>query len=165
MVINGCFALLETHYQIVYCHIQDIRWEVLPLCSDACLFICLLWRINLCGIFNAKSIFIQTVLFQTIQLSISTQLNYQKYFYFKPFSLVKQFYVCVYVCIYVCMYLFMCVWMCVFMRVYVYMCMHACVNIYGYVCMYLCVHICTCLYACVCMCVCVCMYVCMYVFH
>ena len=33
-----------------------------------------------------------TVLFQTIQFSISTQFNYQKHSYFKLFSLVKQFY-------------------------------------------------------------------------
>ena len=32
-----------------------------------------------------------TVLFQTIQLSISTQFNCQKHFYFKLFSFVKQF--------------------------------------------------------------------------
>ena len=36
--------------------------------------------------FNVKNIFIQT-----IQFSISTQFNYQKHFYFKLFSLVKQF--------------------------------------------------------------------------
>ena len=33
----------------------------------------------------------KTVQFQTIQLSISTQFNSQKHFYFKLFSLVKQF--------------------------------------------------------------------------
>ena len=32
------------------------------------------------------------VLFQTIQFSISTQFKYEKHFYFKLFSLVKQFY-------------------------------------------------------------------------
>ena len=32
-----------------------------------------LWPINLCWLFNAKSIFIQSVLFQTIQFSKSTQ--------------------------------------------------------------------------------------------
>ena len=31
------------------------------------------------------------VLFQTIQFSISTQFNREKHFYFKQFSLVKQF--------------------------------------------------------------------------
>ena len=41
-----------------------------------------LWHINICGLFNAKSIFMQTVLFQTIQFSMSTQFNYQKHFYF-----------------------------------------------------------------------------------
>ena len=33
----------------------------------------------------------QTVLFQTIQFSMSKEFNYKKYFYFKLFSLVKQF--------------------------------------------------------------------------
>ena len=33
----------------------------------------------------------QIVLFQTIQFNISTQFNCQKHFYFKLFSLVKQF--------------------------------------------------------------------------
>ena len=33
----------------------------------------------------------KTVLFQTIQFSMSTQFNCQKHFYFKLFSLVKQF--------------------------------------------------------------------------
>ena len=36
--------------------------------------------------------FIQIVLFQTIQFSMSTQFNCQKHFYFKLLSLVKQFY-------------------------------------------------------------------------
>ena len=43
------------------------------------------------GYLTPKSIFIQIVLFQTIQFSISTQFNCQKHFYFKLFSLVKQF--------------------------------------------------------------------------
>ena len=33
-----------------------------------------LWHINICGLFNAKFIFIQTVLFQTIQFSIEYSL-------------------------------------------------------------------------------------------
>ena len=33
------------------------------------------WHINLCKLFNAKSIFMKIVLFQTIQLSISTQFK------------------------------------------------------------------------------------------
>ena len=44
-----------------------------------------LWHINLRRLFNAKSI-----LLKTIQLSISTQFNCQKHFYFKLF---KQLYV------------------------------------------------------------------------
>ena len=50
-----------------------------------------LWHINLCRLFNAKSIFMQIVLFQTIHFRISTQFNCQKHFYFKLFRLFKQF--------------------------------------------------------------------------
>ena len=35
----------------------------------------ILWPINLCRLFNAKSIFMKIVLFQTIQFSISTQFK------------------------------------------------------------------------------------------
>ena len=57
-----------------------------------CLFVWVLWHINLCRLFSAKSIFYEpAVLFQTIQFSISTQINCQKRFHFKLFSLVKQF--------------------------------------------------------------------------
>ena len=28
-------ALPESHHQIVYCHIQDTQWGLLPLCRDA----------------------------------------------------------------------------------------------------------------------------------
>ena len=40
-------------------------------------------HINLCRLFNAKSIFIQIVLFQTIQFSMSTEFNCQKTFLFQ----------------------------------------------------------------------------------
>ena len=33
----------------------------------------------------------QSVIFKTIQFSMSTQFTFQKHFYFKLFSLVKQF--------------------------------------------------------------------------
>ena len=56
------------------------------------LFVLVLCHINLCRLFNAKSIFMQIVLFQTIQFSLNTQFNCQKHFYFKLFSLLKQFY-------------------------------------------------------------------------
>ena len=45
-----------------------------------------LWHINLCRLYNAKSIL--SVLFKTIQFSISTQFNCQKHFYFKLFKLI-----------------------------------------------------------------------------
>ncbi len=57
-----------------------------------CLFVWVLWHINLCRLFNAKSIFIQ------INSSISNNSVWQKVhslnaknIYFKLFSLVKQF--------------------------------------------------------------------------
>ena len=50
-----------------------------------------LWHINLCRLFNAKSIFVQLVLFKKIQFSMTTQFTCQKHFYFKLFSLFKQF--------------------------------------------------------------------------
>ena len=50
-----------------------------------------LWHINHCRLFNAKSIFMLTVLFQTIQFSKNTQFNCEKHFYFKLFSIFKQF--------------------------------------------------------------------------
>ena len=53
----------------------------------------ILWHINLCWLFNAKSIFIHiNSSFKKIQFNISTQFNCQNYFYFKLFSSVKQFY-------------------------------------------------------------------------
>ena len=55
-----------------------------------------LWHINLCRLFNAKSIFMKIVIFQTIQFRISTQFKCKyslimKNFYFTLFSLIKQF--------------------------------------------------------------------------
>ena len=47
-----------------------------------------LWHINLCRLFNAKSIFMKIVLFTKNRFSMSTQFNFQKRFYFKLFSLV-----------------------------------------------------------------------------
>ena len=42
-----------------------------------CLFVRVLWHINLCRLFNAKSILYKyKVLFQTIQFSISTQFSF-----------------------------------------------------------------------------------------
>ena len=50
-----------------------------------------LWHINLCRLFNAKSILCkQSVRLKTVHVSISTQFNGQKRFYFKLF---KQLYV------------------------------------------------------------------------
>ena len=56
------------------------------------LVVWVLWLINLCMLFNVKSIFIQIIssIFK-IQFSMSTQFKCQKHFYFKLFSLFKQF--------------------------------------------------------------------------
>ena len=50
-----------------------------------------LWPIKFCRLSNAKSIFMQIVLFQTIQFRMSTQFNCQKHSYFKLINLFKQF--------------------------------------------------------------------------
>ena len=55
------------------------------------LVVWVLWYINLCRLFNAKSCFMQILQFQIIPFSISTQFNCQKHFYFKQFSLFMQF--------------------------------------------------------------------------
>ena len=51
-----------------------------------------LWNINFCRLFNAKSIFIQIISsISNNSQSMNTQFNWQKHIYFKLFSLVKQF--------------------------------------------------------------------------
>ena len=54
-------------------------------------FLGFLWHINLCRLFNAKSIFMQIVLFQKIQFNISIQFNCATHFNFKLFSLFNLF--------------------------------------------------------------------------
>ena len=55
----------------------------------------ILWHINLCRLFNAKSMFLKIVLFQTIQFKISTEFNCKNSLIVKNISissyLVKQF--------------------------------------------------------------------------
>ena len=46
-----------------------------------------LWHINLCRLFNAKSIFMKIVLFQTIQFSISMQLKCKYSLFVKNISI------------------------------------------------------------------------------
>ena len=49
-----------------------------------------LWYINLCRLFNAESIFMQkSVLFQTIQFSLSTRFNFQKTFLFQAIQFIQ----------------------------------------------------------------------------
>ena len=82
-------------YRLRLCRgITQVSWIWYYTASDDVkfLFVCILWHINLCWLSNAKSIIYNpTVLLPTIQFSISTQFNCQKHFYFKLFSLVKQF--------------------------------------------------------------------------
>ena len=48
-----------------------------------------LWHINLCRLFNARSFFMQIVLFQTIQFCISTQLDCKKTFLFQVIQFIQ----------------------------------------------------------------------------
>ena len=52
-----------------------------------CIFGLVLWNINLCRLFNAKSII------KAIQFNMTTQFNSQKHFYFELLSLFKQLYI------------------------------------------------------------------------
>ena len=61
-----------------------------------CVCVCVGWLVGFYGISTFVDILNATfikiiILFQTIQFNMSTQFNCQKYFYFKLFSLVKQF--------------------------------------------------------------------------
>ena len=82
------YFFLITTYIYIYIYIY------ICVCTCVCVLVgCLgLWPINLCRLFNAKSIFIQIVSsISNIQFSMSTQFKCQKHFHFKLFSLFKQF--------------------------------------------------------------------------
>ena len=64
---------------------------IINLLAQSQMFGWVLWHIIHCRLFNAKSIFMKIVLFQTIQFSMSTQFNCQKHSLFKLFNLFKQF--------------------------------------------------------------------------
>ena len=51
-----------------------------------------LWHINLCRLFNAKSIFMKVISFISNNSVQHEYTAYQKHFYFKQFSLFKQLY-------------------------------------------------------------------------
>ena len=55
-------------------------------------FLWVLWHINLWRLYNVRSIFLQILLFHTIQFSISTRFNCQKCFYYKQIQLIKPLY-------------------------------------------------------------------------
>ena len=66
-VVNSQNILRKNNYQALSQIILLVGW------------VCFLWHIKHCWLFNAKSIFIQkTVLFQTIQFNLSTQFKYVK---------------------------------------------------------------------------------------
>ena len=60
--------------------ISRLVWQI------SCLVVWVLWHINLCRLFNAKSILMKTVLFQTIQFGISTQFKCEFLFQAIQFS-------------------------------------------------------------------------------
>ena len=78
--LNQC-KLIQTHthtyiyiYIYIYVEIERKKRESSNIWLVG-LVVWVLWHINLCRLFNAKSIFIQIVLFQTIQFSMSTQFH------------------------------------------------------------------------------------------
>ena len=71
--------------------LKSTRLIVMEQSNDFLMVVWVLRHINLCRLFNAKSIFIPIVLLQIIQFSMSTQFIRQQHFYFKLFSLFKQF--------------------------------------------------------------------------
>ena len=101
-----CFSLVRyplhygnSHWDFSWPNIFLYTWVA---CEDhvlvsffllICLFVWVLWHINLRRLYNANSfLYRKTILFQSTQFSISTQFNCQQHFYFKLFSFVKLFY-------------------------------------------------------------------------
>ena len=85
---------LSSEMQSVYSTAADDLEFREKVCKkqNSWLIVWVLWHINLCGLFNANPfLYKQSVLFQAIQFSMRTQFNFQKYLYFKLFSLFKQF--------------------------------------------------------------------------
>ena len=75
--VPGCWKAASISRQ---CPVQnrllaEVRMSGIDHRFDGCLFVWVLWHINICRLFNAKSIFMKIVLFQTIQFSISTQFK------------------------------------------------------------------------------------------
>ena len=94
-----CNNNLYTYVYQIYSICKHILWktaQALAL-SVGWLNVWVLWLIDLCRLFNAKSILMKIVLFQAIPFMISTQFKCKnsligkKHFYFKLFNLVKQF--------------------------------------------------------------------------
>ena len=82
--INPCWLFnskssLYKHilHQVISPNTWDCRicWKHFYRMVISWLVVWVLWHINLCRLFNAKSIFIKIVLFQTIQFRISTQFK------------------------------------------------------------------------------------------
>ena len=96
LTVVGTFHSLNSFSHVMYVPQSSRYWQNIAkllthsqnlLLGKKSLVGWFLWHINLCRLFNAKSIFI----FKTIQFSTSTKFNCQKHFYFKLFSLFKQF--------------------------------------------------------------------------
>ena len=104
---NQRFSFSQVHASVVYCHrrisfhlFKEESGKISHLGAgcvygrvqrNCWLVVWVLWHTNLWRLFNAKSIFMLIILFQTIQFSMSIQFNCQKHFYFKLFGLFQQF--------------------------------------------------------------------------
>ena len=87
MITDELFKLINQIYHADLTKTRYICWGV-ELQRE---FGLILWHINYCWLFNAKSIlYVWTVLFQTIQFNISKQFDCKKQFYFKQFPLVNK---------------------------------------------------------------------------
>ena len=80
-VIERQILLINTHtHTHTRTHTHTHTHIYMCVCVCVCVCVCLvgylgLWHINLCRLLKAKSVFMKIVLFQTIQLSISTQFK------------------------------------------------------------------------------------------
>ena len=68
-------------------------FSAMLICEEGCLagwlVVWVLWHLKLCRLYNAKSIFMKIVLFQTIQSSRSTQFKCMYSLFVKNFSISR----------------------------------------------------------------------------
>ena len=86
-----CFVYIYIYIDIykhtyIYIHVCVILYIFYPRCWW--LVGLVVWHINLCRLFNAKSIFMRIVLFQTIQFSMSIHFNGKKTFLFQAIQFI-----------------------------------------------------------------------------